>query len=672
MFDLQGRRALVTGASGGIGGAIARALHRQGADVALSGTRKDALEALAAELKGRAHVLPADLAEPEAVDRLVPRAEEALGGLDILVNNAGLTRDGLSMRMSDEDWQMVLRVNLEAAIRLARAALRGMMKRRHGRIVSIASIVGPPGNAGQANYAAASAALEALALRRHAEALPATAVSWGFWERRSALTAKVDQSDLGRFARMGAGRPLTDEHGLALLDAAEASREPHVVAMPLDLSALAARGARAGAVPAVLRSVVRPPRRAGRDAGVDPAAVRGASAALHGASAALRNGLAGRTAAERERALTDLVRRRTAEVLGHADAESIRADEAFLELGYDSLTAVELRNHLAAATGLRLPAGLIFKYTTPAAVASHLAARLPAAEEPAAGASEQDSARRPAQDPPTGQALPDLFREACHQGKIAEGFALVEAAAQLRPTFASAEELGPDRAPVRLAQGTADRPMLLCLPSILMISGVQEYARFAAGVRGLRDVRVLAHPGFAEGEPLPASLDVLFDLHAEAALACAGDRPFVVVARSSGAWVGHAVIAELERRGAAPLALALLDPPYPTDDAALPVIETGVVEREQQLGIVDSTRLTAMGGYMRLFRGWLPGPTTTPTLILRPEEATTDREGRALPAFTWGPPHEVLQVPGDHFSMLEGHVDQVARTLHERLAAQDR
>ena len=148
MFDLTGRTALVTGASGGLGGAIARALHAQGATVALSGTRREALEALAAELKDRAHPAPCDLADAAAADALVPAVEAALGSLDILVNNAGVTRDSLFVRMKDADWESVLAINLTAAFRLSRAALKGMMRRRYGRIINIASVVGVSGNAG--------------------------------------------------------------------------------------------------------------------------------------------------------------------------------------------------------------------------------------------------------------------------------------------------------------------------------------------------------------------------------------------------------------------------------------------------------------------------------------------------------------------------------------------
>ena len=158
MFDLSDRTALVTGASGGIGAAIARALAAQGARVGLSGTREAALEALAGELDGAA-VLPCNLGDSEAADGLAARAEEALGPLDILVSNAGVTRDGLFLRMRDEDWQTVLDINLTAGFRLARAALRGMMRRRRGRIIAVSSVVGVTGNPGQANYAASKAGM---------------------------------------------------------------------------------------------------------------------------------------------------------------------------------------------------------------------------------------------------------------------------------------------------------------------------------------------------------------------------------------------------------------------------------------------------------------------------------------------------------------------------------
>ncbi len=213
MFDLDGRAALVTGASGGIGGATARTLHAQGAAVALSGTRVEALESLAAELGTRAAVVPCNLADAAEVAELVEQAGTALGaGIDILVNNAGLTRDTLAMRMKDADWNQVLEVNLTAAFRLIRAALRGMMKRRWGRIVSITSVVGTTGNPGQANYAASKAGLtgmsKALAQEVAARGITVNCVAPGFIE--TAMTGALDDKQrerlLGRIpaARLGA------------------------------------------------------------------------------------------------------------------------------------------------------------------------------------------------------------------------------------------------------------------------------------------------------------------------------------------------------------------------------------------------------------------------------------------------------------------------------------
>jgi 3-oxoacyl-[acyl-carrier protein] reductase len=184
MFDFAGKKALVTGASGGIGGAIATALHRQGAIVGISGTRREALDRRAGELGERVHVLPCNLTDKNAVEALVPAAESALGGLDILINNAGITRDGLFLRMKDEDWDEVIAVNLTSAFRLCRAAVKGMMRRRFGRIINITSIVGVTGNPGQGNYTAAKAGMigmtKSLAAEVASRGVTANCVAPGF------------------------------------------------------------------------------------------------------------------------------------------------------------------------------------------------------------------------------------------------------------------------------------------------------------------------------------------------------------------------------------------------------------------------------------------------------------------------------------------------------------
>lgn len=223
MSDLTGKAALVTGASGGIGAAVARMLHAQGATVGLSGTRVDPLKALAGELGDRAHVLPCNLSDADAVEALPKQAVEAMGSLDILVNNAGVTRDNLFMRMSDEEWAQVIEVNLTSTMRLCRGVLRGMMKARWGRIVNVSSVVGATGNPGQGNYAASKAGLvgmsKSLAYEVASRGITVNCVAPGFIE--TAMTDKLTEDQKSKIlAQIPAGRMGTaDEiaHAVAYL-----------------------------------------------------------------------------------------------------------------------------------------------------------------------------------------------------------------------------------------------------------------------------------------------------------------------------------------------------------------------------------------------------------------------------------------------------------------------
>ena len=209
MFDLTGKCALITGASGGIGADIARALHTAGATVGLSGTRVEPLETLAAELGERAHVLPCNLSDMDAVAALPKEAVEAMGAVDILVNNAGITRDNLFMRMSDDEWQSVLNVNLTATMKLCKGVMRGMMKARWGRIINISSIVGATGNPGQANYAASKAGMiamgKSMAYEVATRGITVNAIAPGFIE--TAMTDKLtDDQKAGILGQVPAGR----------------------------------------------------------------------------------------------------------------------------------------------------------------------------------------------------------------------------------------------------------------------------------------------------------------------------------------------------------------------------------------------------------------------------------------------------------------------------------
>jgi len=218
MFELTEKTALVTGATGTIGATIARSLHGQGATVAISGTRREVLDRLAAELGGRVHILPANLADPAETEALVPRAEEAMGQLDILVANAGVTRDNLLVQLRDEDWEQVIAINLSATFRLSRAAVRGMMRRRFGRVIAITSVVGTTGNPGQANYVAAKAGItgmiKAMAQEYAKRGVTANCVAPGFIvtpmtdklndKQRETIVAKIPASRAGTPAEVAA------------------------------------------------------------------------------------------------------------------------------------------------------------------------------------------------------------------------------------------------------------------------------------------------------------------------------------------------------------------------------------------------------------------------------------------------------------------------------------
>ena len=230
MFDLTGKAALVTGASGGIGGAIARQLHKQGATVTLSGTRVDALEQLKSVMGERTHVVTAKMDDAADIDRLAKEAETAMGGkLDILVNNAGITRDNISMRMKDEEWEKVLQVNLTGTFRLIRATMRGMMKRRFGRVINITSIVGVTGNPGQANYAAAKAGLigmsKSLAQELASRSITVNCIAPGFiaTPMTDVLTDDQKKSILGRVPADRLGTPEEIAAGVVYLASDEAA-----------------------------------------------------------------------------------------------------------------------------------------------------------------------------------------------------------------------------------------------------------------------------------------------------------------------------------------------------------------------------------------------------------------------------------------------------------------
>ncbi|BCB89378.1 phenolphthiocerol synthesis polyketide synthase type I Pks15/1 [Phytohabitans suffuscus] len=642
VFDPDGT-VLVTGATGTLGRLAARHLvSAHGVRRLLLASRRGAAPDLVDELRGLGAEVTAvacDVADREALAATlagVPAAHP----LRAVVHTAGVLDDGLAASLTPEQVDRVLRPKVDAALHLHE--LTRHLDLRAFVLYSAAS--GVLGGPGQANYAAANTFLDALARHRHAHGLPACSIAWGLWAPASGM-AELTGADIARMARGGV-QPLAAEQGMALFDAAFAGAEPVPVPVRFDLPALRAQGP---ALPPLLRALAGPGAR--RTARSGPVTRDG--------GAALRRKLAGLPAPEREKELVTLVRAQAAAALGHGDPAAVPATAAFLELGFDSLTAVELRNRLGAATGLRLPPTLVFDRPTPAALAGYLVAELPVTESAA-----------PAPAPPAaGAGLPALFAEAVASGRTPEFMAALRGMSDFRPTYTSTVV-----DPAWLTRGPA-LPRLICLPSIVGKSGPHQYARFAAALRGERDVVALPHPGFRTGEPVPRDVEAAIAAHAGAVRQLAGDEPFALAGYSSGGLVAHAVAAELERRGAPASALVLLDsyPPEATDalDALLPLVLGGLLARQERLTAqgpgADSwgeAWLTAMARWIHF--DWSLRELAAPVLLAR---ATAPMPGSAQAAglrARW-PGAAVLDVEGDHFTLMESHAGATARAVHDWL-----
>ncbi|WP_172382018.1 type I polyketide synthase [Streptomyces sp. MNP-20] len=646
-FDPDGT-VLLTGGGGVLAGIIARhlvtrhgvrhlvLLGRRGAEA--PGTAELAREL--GESGARVTVTACDVADRAAL-------AQALDGiptehpLRAVVHTAGVLDDGLLDAQTPRRLSAVLRPKADGARHLHDLTRAADLT----AFVVYSSAAGVFGSPGQSTYAAANASLDALMTERHRLGLPATSLAWGLWEQRSALTAELSDTDLRRMRRSGV-RGLSAEEGAALFDRALALAEPVLVPVHLDLAAY-----RDQAVPPLLRALVK-----AAPAGPRPAAD----------SAPLRQRLAAAEPGEHGRILLGLVLAQAAEVLGHATPEALGAEDAFLSVGFDSLTAVELRNRLAARTGLRLRPTTVLDSGTPARLAERLRGELAQEAAPAAAAGP---APGPATDP-----VGTLFRQACELGRVDEGIALLKNAAALRPDFRTgAELLAAPAKPELLRLCPHDgAPELVCFGSVVALGGAHQYARFAARFRGRYGVSALAAPGFLPGEPVPVDLAALLDFQAGTLRAELGGRPLVLLGSSSGGTLAHGVAARLEELGAGPAAVVLLDT-YLSDNAGMTqfndVLVGGMFAREERATPMDGTRLTAMGRYFRLLDTWTPPAVRAPTLLVRACEPLGEPDPDAGDwRATWPTARSVVDVPGDHFSLMEEHVITTADAVSDWLA----
>ncbi|WP_290057984.1 type I polyketide synthase [Amycolatopsis solani] len=625
-FDPAGT-VLITGGTGLLGSLIARHVAEAGAGHIVLTSRRAA---------GRAGQLVADLtatgarvtvAECDAADRDALAAVlddiPAEFPLRTVVHAAGVLDDGLLDGLTPERLSTVLRPKADAA--------RNLHELTHDLtdFVLFSSAAGILGNAGQAGYAAANAYLDALATHRQAQGLPAKSLAWGLWDEASDLTRQLGAEGRDKVSRAGL-RPLSSDEGLRLFDTARATQEAVLVPMHLDVAALR-RQFGTGGVPPLLRGLVRP--------------------AVRQAAAAEAVPITGDT-------LRDVVLTQVAGVLGFAGPDAIPAGVGFPEMGFDSLTAVELRNRLIGLTGLRLPATLVFDHPTPDALVEFLSGELVPTEQ---AASTEDIA--PEEE--TG-SIQLLYRKACDEGKIAEAVEFIKAASRLRPSFDRLDDLKQLPEPVRLARGDTT-PAVLCFAAPVAITGAQQYARFAAGFRGERELTMIPAPGFRPGELLPSTVEATVELQAELVWNAAGGTPFVLLGHSSGGWLAHAVATHLEQLGSPPEGIVLMDTYVPQSgqiDRFKSTFVTSAQDREEAVGGIDDLRLTGMGCYFRVFADWTPVDTAVPTLFVRATESLQsvsgeEGEGDAWRP-TWTPDHVGVDVPGNHWSMMENHATTTA------------
>jgi acyl transferase domain-containing protein len=379
-----------------------------------------------------------------------------------------------------------------------------------------------------------------------------------------------------------------------------------------------------------------------------------------GAAGSLARRVAGCSESERSQIVMEAVRAQIALVLGHDSAEDIDPRQALLELGFDSVIALELRNRMQVATGLELPATLLFDHPTPAALAAHLLYGL---------AHPEDAGEHPDGVESSSGTLASLMRHAGSDGALGEFMEMLSAASRFRPTFDAQSGLDEVSRPIRLSTG-AGRTGLICVPTVLATAGPQQYAKFAHSFRDERDVAVLALPGFIDGERLPATVRDVAAVQANAIGQLALDAPPVLVGYSAGGVLAYAVAGYLESLGRPPAGVVLIDTLSLAPDAAAEVLGNvtwAMLTREDVRVSVSDAGLTAMAAYGGLLTGWEPIEVAAPTLALRADALTADMFTELAWVAASGFAHETVEVPGNHIALMEENVDSTARAVENWL-----
>ncbi|MEU8986478.1 type I polyketide synthase [Streptomyces sp. NPDC048558] len=666
---------LITGGTGALGESLARYLvAERGVRHLLLTGRSGRVPDWAGGLPAKVRVVACDVSDRAAVDALVASCRPAPTAVFHL---AGVVDDGVVDTMTSDRLAVVLAPKADGAWHLHEATKDLGLS----AFVLYSSAAGVLGRPGQSNYAAANGFLDALARHRVAHGLPAQALAWGPWSTadEEGMAARVAPARLGE----GGVLSVTEGEGVRLLDAAMRLAEPVLVPIPLDLAA-----AGGPAAPSVLADLVA--QHAARSERYVPdvpkpgtGGAEGAVRAAAQAPGAWRERLAAVAAAERETVLAELIRVEVAAVLGFADPASLPAERAFTELGFDSLTAVQLRNRLSAFTRVRLAPTVVMEFPTLPELAAHVHAALVEAgavpqdgsgtPTPAAGSADSTAEAydgRDTPDPHSPPSSPFRFSTLYHrvlrvQGPL-EAMGLRHLASHALPTFSEKERTRHAVPPVRLAHGGGTP--LAYVPDYLSLLH-REPTALAAQFDGERDLYLLEHPGFATRRAVPDGMATLVRTHAETVRALPTDRAPVIVGYCTGGVIAHAVARRLAHTGHPPAGVILIDSHAGlmrrNDPRGLALMSAGAALPDDVVDQLDDSLLITGGGYARVLENWQPEPSPVPTLLLRGRPTPHMRQ--AAPDGDWQPhwplPHDSADLPGDHFSVLNRDAHSTAAAI---------
>jgi thioesterase domain-containing protein/NAD(P)-dependent dehydrogenase (short-subunit alcohol dehydrogenase family) len=646
---------LITGGTGGLGALLARHLvvaHR--ADNLVLTSRRGAnapgaqeLEAELTELGARVTIAACDMADREQVKSLLDAVPDAYP-LTTVLHASAVFDNSLIAGMTAEQMDRVLAPKLHAAWHLHELTAHLDLE----TFVLFSSMAATFGGPGQGNYAAANAFLDALAEHRHSQGMAAISMAWGLWTEVG-MGRYLDEREMDRMVGSAIFHTLSPARGLELFDVALDSGDAMVIPVQLDRGMLRV-AARNGILPRLLSGLVRTP----------------ASRSRAGTRGWLIPQVANTPTHARGPIIANTIIAEVARILGYGSPDSMHVQESFLELGFDSLAGVELRNWLSFATGLNLPVTIVFDHPSSESLAGYIQTQLePIVERgglDASGGSPTTNLSTPNDE--ADLSIAALFRRAHQVKMVDQGMALLVTASALRPTFD--DRLAPDEFPalVPLSSGDAS-PAVICIPSLLATAGPHQYARFAKSFHNVRPVTACPLPGFLSGERLPATLEAAIETQADAVRRCAGEGTFVLVGHSTGGLFAHAVAARLEMLGVHSSGLVLIDTyPSMTSWQILGYALNGMLERHAVAVPMSDIRLTTMGAYGRVMADYEPTQIECATLLVRAIEPMLGMEQESAWQSSWDFPHTVVDVRGDHFTMMEEHAESTAQAVENWLA----